>query len=187
MYKLCKTKQSAEQQTHIAQCLLEMLRERPYAQVTVSALCERAGVPRKTFYRYFESKDDVLDAVVDKLLAMYGGFSAGPEAEGAPSPEAELTRYFLFWKNNRALLDSMRRSSIVELMISRTVTRLCEGMTWTSRLTRAGVDSERRTAMLFTIVGLFAVMLEWANRGFDRDARELAAETAKILTRPMVS
>lgn len=185
MYKLCKTKQSAERQAHIAQCLLELLCECPYAQVTVSALCRRAGVPRKAFYRYFDGKDDVLDAVVDRQFALYESFSAERSADGAVTAEAELTRFFRFWKENRIILEALRRSGIVDVVVCRIVDRLCEGTSWTYRLACAHPCPERRTVLVFLIEGLFAVVMDWARRGFDRSERELAAETARILTRPI--
>jgi AcrR family transcriptional regulator len=49
--------------------LSELARERPAAQVSVSALCAAAGVSRPTFYQHFSSVDDVLTALLDERLA----------------------------------------------------------------------------------------------------------------------
>lgn len=62
-------------------CLVEMIRSQTFGEITVQALCERAEVPRKAFYRYFDGKEDVFLAVVDHLLLEYEQFD-GPYRPG---------------------------------------------------------------------------------------------------------
>ena len=81
MYKVCKTKQSAERQRYIVDCLMEMLFSMPFHEITVQALCKKADIPRKTFYRYFEGKEDVFDAMVDQVMLEYERFP-GPYRQG---------------------------------------------------------------------------------------------------------
>jgi AcrR family transcriptional regulator len=38
----------------------ELVSQVPYAKITVSMICRQANVSRKTFYYYFESKDDIV-------------------------------------------------------------------------------------------------------------------------------
>ncbi|MBT1162367.1 TetR/AcrR family transcriptional regulator [Bifidobacterium sp. SO1] len=37
-----------------------LLQTKPFADISVNELCERAGYPRATFYNYFEDRDDLL-------------------------------------------------------------------------------------------------------------------------------
>ena len=71
MYKLCKTEQSANRQRQLEQGLLSMMAETQYDQISVSDLCTYLQVPRKSFYRYFTSKDGALHALVDHTLMEY--------------------------------------------------------------------------------------------------------------------
>lgn len=48
--------------------LLELLEEELLAEIPVSRLCRRAGVGRASFYRNFESKEDILRAHIGKLF-----------------------------------------------------------------------------------------------------------------------
>ena len=43
----------------ILQTFKELVIETPYASITISSISKRADVSRKTFYKYFESRDDV--------------------------------------------------------------------------------------------------------------------------------
>ena len=57
MYKLCKTEQSANRQRQLEEGLLQIMLTRHFEEVSVSELCDQLQIPRKSFYRYFSSKD----------------------------------------------------------------------------------------------------------------------------------
>ena len=46
--------------TLLSSSLLGLLREKPYSQISVSEICERAMVRRATFYRHFADKEELL-------------------------------------------------------------------------------------------------------------------------------
>lgn len=52
----------------ITSALFELLETRPFSAVSVTDICERAGVARKTFYRNFESKMSVVERLVDQVF-----------------------------------------------------------------------------------------------------------------------
>lgn len=45
--------------THITESLLELLKDKPLNDISISELCSHAQVGRATFYRNFEVKEDV--------------------------------------------------------------------------------------------------------------------------------
>lgn len=79
MYKRCTTERAAQQQRRIEECLLNEMHKRDYRDITVSSLCEQAELSRKTFYRLFGSKDDVLQALIDHTLMDYAKYRLAPE------------------------------------------------------------------------------------------------------------
>ena len=68
MYKLCKTEKSIERQKLFQTTLLSMMKKQKYHDITVTSLCKEMGIPRKTFYRYFDSLEDVLFMIIDDTL-----------------------------------------------------------------------------------------------------------------------
>ena len=68
-----------------------MLLERDFAAISVKALCERARINKKTFYRYYETLDDLLAEVM-------AGYSDAWRTRTAhlrlPDDLAEVTREF---------------------------------------------------------------------------------------------
>jgi len=53
----------------LGQALVEALRDKPLARVTVTDLCRRADLSRGTFYLHYDNPADVLDDLEDRLLA----------------------------------------------------------------------------------------------------------------------
>ena len=52
----------------LLQAAIDRLSVKPLEDVTVEALSERAGVSRKTFYNHYRSRQDVIEAVSQRLL-----------------------------------------------------------------------------------------------------------------------
>ena len=68
MYKQCTTEITTARQRKLEQYFLELLKTSSYDHITVSDICTCANVPRGMFYRYFDSKKDALDALIDHTL-----------------------------------------------------------------------------------------------------------------------
>lgn len=54
----------------IRSALFELVKEKPYAQISVTELTGRAGLNRKTFYMHYTSLDDVLCEVEEEFAAV---------------------------------------------------------------------------------------------------------------------
>jgi AcrR family transcriptional regulator len=54
-----------------ATALFALLREKNYSDITISEVCAKAGLTRKTFYRDFDSLDDVIDFAVYARMNEY--------------------------------------------------------------------------------------------------------------------
>ena len=68
MYKTCNTEESVLRQQQLEDCLLKNMLQKSYGEISVSDLCEQAGISRKSFYRYFGNKDGCLCALLDRVL-----------------------------------------------------------------------------------------------------------------------
>ena len=58
-----ENKQVKNSKRNIRNSLLELLQEKPLDKITVKSLCEKAGVNRGTFYRYYEDIFDLFDCI----------------------------------------------------------------------------------------------------------------------------
>ena len=74
-----RERKKAEARAAIIEAALQLYRERGFDAVTIDQIAERAGVARRTYFRYFETKEAV---VIDRRLKQLEKFRA--LIEGAP-------------------------------------------------------------------------------------------------------
>ena len=53
---------------HLTSSMLELLKEKPISEISISELCGMAGVGRTSFYRNYEEKEDIIKAYVEHLF-----------------------------------------------------------------------------------------------------------------------
>ena len=56
-----------QSQRWIIQALLNLMEKMEYDKITVTEICRNADLDRRTFYRNFDSKNDVLEAYISFL------------------------------------------------------------------------------------------------------------------------
>ena len=118
MYKRCTTEKAALQQRRMEECLLSVMRDKPFAVISVSSLCEQTGLSRKTFYRLFESKQDVLDSLIDRAIRDYIRFSL-PQQAAVPEVSPELLSFYHYWQEQRDLLDALSKNGFSTMLYDR--------------------------------------------------------------------
>ena len=71
-----KIKREALVDVYITEALLLLLKKKEYKDISITEICKKAGVTRMSFYRNFESKEDILlkkvQTVTDSFLKESG-------------------------------------------------------------------------------------------------------------------
>ncbi len=182
MYKECKTVQSANRQIGIAKTLSEMMLTQPYEEISVSDLCKKAEIPRKSFYRYFDTKDDTFNFLVDKMLLECDNMiERGRTLELAVNIEL-LTQRFKYFKEHRNLIGAIANN---RLSIP-TIQRICE--TVVSRINGVGISITIEDRMKIAVVTavIFATIMSWHHSNYETPCGELAVMTYQLLTKPLI-
>ena len=55
---------STQSKRKLFSALTQLMREKDYSKITVSELSEKAGLDRRTFYRHFKSKEEIIDLII---------------------------------------------------------------------------------------------------------------------------
>ena len=184
MYKYCKTDQSAQRQKELEQGLLAMMEHKRFEEISVSDLCERLNIPRKSFYRYFSSKDGALFALMDHtLLAFYDTGSI--EGLRGGTPIGDLERFFLFWKNQKKLLNAVLYSNLGGMLVERAVS-LAKQEELMPGYVRSWEDTLQDVAMSFVVCGLMSMVLQWHREDYRIPTEQMAKAAVTMLSRPLI-
>ena len=180
MYKLCKTEQSARRQHELEQGLLEAMLTKNYEDISISDLCKQMQVPRKSFYRYFSSKDGAFHALLDHTLQECIRF-LNPLDE----PIITFKAYFDFWIEKKPLLDALKKSSLSGKLVERTlsITTIDQGIS--ARMHQNFPELSQQYVVLFIISGLMSVVIQWHQNGCEQTTQQMANTVVRLLTKPL--
>ena len=181
MYKLCKTEQSAQRQRQLEDGLLEAMLQQRYEDISISDLCDQLQVPRKSFYRYFASKDGALHALIDHRLLEYEMMTNRDSDRGHLS----LLLFYEFWYSQKNLLDALGRSELSNVLYERAMMVSRDSDMLEFNFYRAPRNLQD-VAVSFVTSGLMTLVLQWHRDGFRETPREMAEMTRHLLSRPMV-
>jgi len=172
MYKHCATEESARRQRQLEQCLLELMLTENYDQITISHICDRAGISRKSFYRYFSSREGCLYALIDH--AVFDGASYYlPNHNDDQSAQVIYERFFRYWKEKHALLDALVRNNLslvlVEQMLDYIIREEQE-----FRIFFHERSEDIHEYNLFYIGGIMTLVLDWHRSGYQKSIPHMA-------------
>lgn len=182
MYKTCHTEESSRRQRELEQGLLEAMDKQPYEKITLTELCRQLAIPRKTFYRYFPTKEDCLLALIDHTLSDCNDIALkGWTGKQELDQKAQL-RFFCFWMEQKHFLDAIVENGFRYLLLDRT-TVIVDKMK-----EKHQTDSFARDQVEYFVAhGLMTIVLRWHCYGFRSSPEEMAAVFAQILRSPDVS
>ena len=183
MYKLCKSEQSAARQRQLEQGLLAAISVRRYEDLSVSDLCAQLGIPRKAFYRYFSSKEGALHALLDHTLMSFELFTASSGRRR--SLEGDISQFFDFWLEQRALLDALERNGLSGLLIERSLAYAVSGAAMPRRFLPNDAPSMQEQVVTFAVCGLMSLVIRWHRSGFCTPVSKMAETAVRLLSQPL--
>ncbi len=184
MYKLCKTEQSAKRQKEIEKALLEAMEKKSYGDITITELCDNLEMPRKAFYRYFESKEDALYGLIEHTMSEYQSFSA-VGGERVKKLRKEIEQYYLFWFKNKRLLDVLDKNNMLGKLIEVSVNFPVNDMVSMKKFLPDDSDLIREKIFKFAVCGLVFQMIDWYRDGFKMSVADVAMISCRILSKPL--
>lgn len=184
MYKLCKTEQSALRQRELERGLLEVMSGMRYEDITVSDLCQKMNIPRKSFYRYFTSKDGALHALIDHTLMEFGA-SDTLSRGGKRTLQGDLSGFFQFWVQHKLLLEALGKSGLSGVLIERAIQYAISDDVFPRRFMSGESLQMGQRVVMFSVCGLMTMMLQWHTAGCLESISEMGAISARLLTQPL--
>ena len=177
MYRKCATDISVLHQKQITQALLELMQKMPYENITVTALCEAAHLSRRVFYHLFTNKTDALYALIDHTILDMESY--------LPDLSRPVLRSFLYWKEQKNLLDALRDNRMNGLLLERMIENVMSEGYDVRYWLNARFGENETDVVVFYLTGFMGLCYRWYYSGFRESPEEMAALLEKLLTSPL--
>ena len=165
--------------------LISLLKKKPFDYITVSEICEEAGVNRSTFYLHYETIGDLLAETTRYLLDDFlAYFSTDTKSIALNLMDCELSDlificdkylspYLSYVKDHKeifgtALLynQALGLEDVYKRMFDNIFNPILERFQYT--------PSNRQYVMMYYLNGVNAIILEWLRNGCDKSIHEIA-------------
>ena len=147
---------------HITDSLLTRLKEKPLTDISISELCDAAGVGRTSFYRNFESREDIVRKYIRGLLI---GWKHDWEATGEASNAKMYGSLFQHLKEHAEFFLMLKTRGLMYLFLEVFME------TW-------GPKQEYENIWAYTTAfiayGTYGWIEEWINRGMQESAEAMS-------------
>lgn len=154
----------------ITESLLLLMKKYPYAEITVKQILLETDISRKTFYRNFLSKDDVLNSFINTILQDY--VNAIQQQQQKYSLLQTLDVIFDFCEKNREILFILRDNRLLYLLLEKlNALILNEHNRYISESQENHLESQLLTEYIiyFNIGGIWNLIVRWIENNM-RDA-----------------
>ncbi|MGN0077812.1 MAG: TetR/AcrR family transcriptional regulator [Coriobacteriales bacterium] len=151
----------------ITSALICLASDRPLSAITITELCAEAGVSRMTFYRNFQSKEEVFEKHLEALVSEYTVISA-PLLEAGEKwfSTGHLELAFTFFKEHSEFMESILKCGFTHQLLDAVAGYMLQH--W-------GDGSSQTEYLLTAFAGaLCSAYVPWAQGGFKETPLQMA-------------
>lgn len=138
----------------LTQALLQLMEKKPLAQINVSELCTRAGVGRVSFYRNYDSMEEILVHYLKKCTDDWW-------IEFSRKPSDEF--YATFWPE--LLAEYRKNEKLVKLLYQNNASHLIKEHIFACCMSDAAGTEEDAYTRAALAGALYGMVDEWIKRG----------------------
>ena len=158
----------------IAEAIIDMLQEDELSKIRISAVVQRAGVSRMTFYNYYHSITEALEDYVQILVALYVEECLKQDDIGGYLDYEHILFALKFFDQYRRYFTTMNQSGLYGILI-KSVNQFMEE--------QFSADNPYSTYEMYSYAGgLLNAFLMWEENGKKESAEDIAALLHKLYT-----
>ena len=102
----------------IVTALMLLLKEKPLSAISISELTEKAGVSRMTYYRNYQSKEDIFSSYLEEALTDYQQEARRLSLDQHVYAPGNLLHCFSYFDTHKEFLDSLFKSGLGHLLLT---------------------------------------------------------------------
>ncbi|WP_434310393.1 TetR/AcrR family transcriptional regulator [Hominifimenecus sp. rT4P-3] len=146
---------------HITKAFLTLLEEKGIEDISISELCDNAGVGRASFYRNFNSKSDILRAYINKL---FDGWKSDWEKNNSIPFSSGIGMIFEHFEQHRAFYRLLNERHLIYLLKD-VILDMME--------LKPGLPKGEAYAKAFVAYSLYGWIEVWFQRGMQESSEEM--------------
>ena len=97
-----------------------------------------------------------------------------------------MHQFFAFWRSKERVLDALKNNRISSLLQQQAIIHVLNESPEIVKCFGADDSSARREMVLFYLSGLFALVQDWHERGFDRSIDQMSRLAMELFMTPPV-
>ena len=140
---------------HITEAMVELLKEKEMSNISISELCDKAQIGRTSFYRNFESKEAIVEFIIERKIDEWDSSRDKESEEGISQFFGQLTGHL---KENEELYLLLEKRGLLHSLLN--VPTIEDSNVWA--YTKA-----------FIAYGTFGWLQAWISRGMQESAEEM--------------
>lgn len=162
----------------IVTALLKLIYTKPLSAITISELCEKAGVSRMSFYRNYESKEEVFKKRLEELFEEYRKDSdkeykkdmSTHKGRGIFYDEKHMTHYLEYLLKYKEFMKGLVYCGFGNIFLEMINDYMCD--LW-------GDAADKYTLYAFS-GALYNTFNLWSQQGYKEDGKKLAMNLARM-------
>lgn len=162
-----KTNFKIAEQSKVAleNALLKVMEQYDFKEITITQITQEANLSRKTFYRWFSYKEDVITAYYEHLFQEWLDKTKPQQIQHYWDV---VQAYFDFWEDRRSLLLLLKRNGLLSLLFEYTYKHSIEVFESVRSTEIKSSFSRLLPFMLaYSIGGMHSMLLKWVENNMD--------------------
>lgn len=161
--------------TYLAEGLIKLMKKRNFEDISITEICLRAGVSRMTYYRYFDTKESVLDYYMMDIIEEYIEENEDANKKVNLQDINRIKQCFVFFKRYSEFALCLKKANLSSIMLNGLNKYMEE------HADEIHADTIRRYQLYYFAGALYNVFIHWLESGM-KESEETMAKIIVNLT-----
>lgn len=151
--------------------LIALMREKPYSAITIKEITDTAGLSRRTFYRNFDTKDDIL---VGHFNVIWDDYRQALLNESQLDLPTIARVFFTVMQDHLSFLSLLNHQGLTSLILSKVDELLPEDFQQSKGQTIDLPQESIAYGLAFSTGGFMRILIKWLDEGAEKSPDEMA-------------
>lgn len=152
--------------------LLQLMEDKPYQDISINDIAEKALLSRRTFYRNFSAKEELLSSHFRTICKEYVAYLHEETNLSLPN----ITQvFFTFWHKHLDFLQKLKNNNMLAFLLVNMNEFLPDIYSlFKGNLNEYASEDDLRYALAFSSGGYWNMLTLWLQNGADKSPQDLA-------------